>query len=197
MLFVYAMLIMAILGTVVAAGWSVAPLLNIPAGVITAYLVVTGLTTVRPLPPGSSAARWLAVLPMLVAFGVGMMELTIGISGVVTGEMTNDLPAFPFFLFGTIGVLASAGDLRIMRSGPLAGMRRLTRHLWRMSFALFIAAMSFFFGQADELPEAIRIPALLALPVLAILVTLLYWLWRVRVRRSLRGLMVTKASEAT
>lgn len=197
MLFVYAMLAMATLGTVIAAGWSVAPLLNIPAGVITAYLVVTGLTTVRPLPPGSNAARWLAILPMLAAFGVGMMELTIGIRGVATGVMPDNFPAFPFFLFGTVGVLASAGDFRIMRNGPPAGARKLTRHLWRMSFALFIAAMSFFFGQADELPKAIRIPALLALPVLAILVTLLYWLWRVRVRRSLRGLMVTAATEPT
>ena len=57
-----------------------------------------------------------------------------------------------------------------------------------MTFALFIAAMSFFFGQADVFPRAMRIPALLALPVLAVLASLLYWLWRVRVRRSLRGM---------
>jgi hypothetical protein len=196
MLFVYAMLAMATLGTLIAAGWDVAPLLNVPAGLIAAYLVVTGLTTVRPLPPGSPAARGLAIGAMLLALGVGTIELTIGLSAAVTGSMPNDLPPFPFFLFGTIGVLAGAGDFRILRQGPLAGTRRLARHLWRMSFALLIAAMSFFFGQADELPQALRIPALLALPVLAVLVTLLYWLWRVRARRSLRGLVVTGTSEA-
>ena len=59
-----------------------------------------------------------------------------------------------------------------------------------MSFALFIAAMSFFIGQMKVMPKAMRIPGLLALPVLAVLVTLLYWLWRVRIRRSVRGMKV-------
>lgn len=58
-----------------------------------------------------------------------------------------------------------------------------------MSFALFIAALSFFLGQAKVIPKPIRIPGLLALPVLAVLVTMLYWLWRVRIRRSLRGIV--------
>jgi hypothetical protein len=57
-----------------------------------------------------------------------------------------------------------------------------------MSYALFVATMSFFIGQAKVIPPALRIPGLLALPVVAVLVTMLYWLWRVRVRRSLRGM---------
>jgi hypothetical protein len=57
-----------------------------------------------------------------------------------------------------------------------------------MSFALFIAPMSFFFGQADVFPEALRIMPLLALPVLSVLVTMLYWVWRLRVKRRVRGL---------
>ena len=86
------------------------------------------------------------------------------------------------------GVLASVGDVRMLRSGRLLGASRLARHLWRMSFALFIAALSFLAGQAKVIPEPIRIPALLALPVLAVLATMLYWLWRVRIRRTFRGI---------
>ncbi len=37
---------------------------------------------------------------------------------------------------------------------------------------------------------------LLALPVLAVLVTMFYWLWRVRVRRSFRGMVGVRASQA-
>jgi heme/copper-type cytochrome/quinol oxidase subunit 4 len=77
--------------------------------------------------------------------------------------------------------------MRILRSGNLRGSRRLVRHLWRMCFALFIATASFFLGQAKVFPQPIRIPALLALPVVAVLVTMLYWLWRVRTRRALRS----------
>ncbi|HYC58860.1 MAG TPA: hypothetical protein VEK79_04770 [Thermoanaerobaculia bacterium] len=86
-------------------------------------------------------------------------------------------------MFGAVGLLAAAGDFRLMRSGPLEGARRIARHLWRMTFALFIAALSFFIGQAKVLPEAIRIPGLLALPVLAVLIAMFYWLWRVRAKR--------------
>jgi hypothetical protein len=86
--------------------------------------------------------------------------------------------------------------VRVMLSGALTGASRLARHLWRMSFALFIAALSFFIGQAKVIPGPIRIPALLALPVLAVLVTMVYWLWRVRVGRAVRGLVGVRAPEA-
>ena len=78
----------------------------------------------------------------------------------------------------------------------LRGARRLARHLWRMCFALFIAAASFFLGQADEFPEPLRIPALLALPVLAVLLAMLYWLWRVRIRRTYRGMLGVRSHDA-
>ena len=78
-------------------------------------------------------------------------------------------------MFGVVGLVASALDLRMIRSRGLHGASRLARHLWRMCFALFIAALSFFLGQSDEFPEPLRIPALLMLPELAVLVAMLYW----------------------
>src|SRR5678815_1942852 len=93
---------------------------------------------------------------------------------------------FGFFLFGTVGTLAGASDIRILRSGPLKGASRIARHLWRMTFALFIAALSFFIGQAKVIPKPIRITPLLMTPVLVVLVTMLYWLWRVRIRKGWR-----------
>jgi hypothetical protein len=39
------------------------------------------------------------------------------------------------------------------------------------------------------IPKPLRIPALLAAPVLLIFVAMFYWLWRVRIRRSLRGIV--------
>jgi hypothetical protein len=56
--------------------------------------------------------------------------------------------------------------------------------------------LSFFIGQAQVFPRPIRIMPMLALPVLAVLLTMLYWLWRVRVRRSLRGIVTARAPEA-
>ena len=47
------MIVTALLGTSIAAVSGVAPAVNIPTGVLTAYLVCTALMTVRPLTPRS------------------------------------------------------------------------------------------------------------------------------------------------
>ena len=193
MLFVYVMLTTAVFGIVIAAGRGVVPAVNIPAGLLTSYLVITALTTVRPPAAGS---RWLDPGLVLVALAVGLTSLTFGFEALASGGTRNGMPAFPFFLFGVVGLLASVGDVRMIRSGALRGAPRLARHLWRMSFALFIAALSFFIGQAKVIPKPIRISGLLALPVLAVLVTMFYWLWRVRVRRSFRGIVGVSPQEA-
>ena len=194
MVFVTAMLTMTVFGMVLAAArggaWAG---VNFRAALLTAYLVVTARATVRPRDAGS---RWLDAGGMLVALTVGLVSLTFGLEAVASGGNRNGVPAFPFFLFGVVGLLGAVGDLRMIRSGSLRGAQRIARHLWRMSFALLIAAMSFFFGQAKVIPKPIRIMPLLALPVLAVLVTMLYWLWRVRVRRSLRGIVAVRAEAA-
>ena len=96
------------------------------------------------------------------------------------------MPAFPFAMFAAIGALGVAGDVRALRAGPPRGAPRLARHLWRMCVALFIAAISFSVQAARMLPERARVPGVTALPVLVVLVTMFYWLWRVRRRRGAR-----------
>lgn len=176
MVFVYTMLTMALAGFAIAIGRNVAPAINVPASLLTAYLVVTGLLTVRS---GMHSRRFI-IGGMLVALGVGVVNLRFAFEALENGGTRDGMPAFPFLMFGVVGVLAAGGDFRMLRSGALDGTARLARHLWRMCFALFIAALSFFLGQARVIPEPIRIPALLALPVLAVLLTMFYWMWRVR-----------------
>ncbi|HSJ08505.1 MAG TPA: hypothetical protein VK928_01295 [Longimicrobiales bacterium] len=190
--FVGAMLVMCFFGTLMAAVQPVWPSVNVPAGVLTAYLVTTALLAVRPV----RAARWLDVGLMTVALAVGITMLVFAAQAVAAGGTRNGIPAFPFVLFGVVGTLAGVLDLRMLRAGGVRGPARLTRHLWRMSFALFIAAMSFFLGQADEFPAWLRIPALLAVPVVTVPGVMLYWLWRVRMRRSFRGVIRVGISEA-
>ena len=186
-LFVYAMIGMCAGGLTLALSrvgpWSV---VNSSAALMTAYLVITSLTTVRSPTPGTPLARWLPVMALALAVAVSVTDLALGVDAVGRGGRRNGVPAFPFFLFGIVGTLASIGDVRVLRAGALNGAARLARHLWRMTFALFIATMSFFIGQAKVFPKPMRIPALLALPVLAVLASLLYWMWRVRIRRSFR-----------
>jgi hypothetical protein len=132
---------------------------------------------------------------MLVALGVGVTDLTFAFEAVTNGGQRNGMPAFPFVMFGVIGIVAGVGDLRVMQSGALQGASRLARHLWRMCFALFIATLSFSVQAAKMIPRPVRFPALIGLPMLVVLVTMLYWLWRVRIRRSLRGTVAVSAPE--
>ena len=190
MVFVASMLAMTAFGFVLAILHGTWAVINIAAAIVTAYLTVTALTTVRPATAGS---RRLELGAMLVGLAVGGTMLTFGLEAIARGGSRDGIPAFPFFLFGLLGLFGGIGDLRRMRSPAPRGPVRITRHLWRMSFALFIAAMSFFIGQANVIPKPVRILPLLALPVVAVLVTMLYWLWRVRVRRSTRGIAGPRA----
>jgi uncharacterized membrane protein len=181
LVFVYAMLTMAMGGMVVAVGNNAAPYINVPAALLTSYLVVTSLTTVRPL-ASASGGRWLDIAGLIVAAGLGIYCLTLGAQSLAAGGRRAGL-AFPMFLFATAALPGAVGDLRMIRAGgakTLKGARRLTRHLWRMTFALLIAALSFFIGQADVIPQPIRIRPLLEMPLHAVLDTLLNSICRVR-----------------
>jgi len=193
MLFVYAMLTMSLGGFAIAVVKDVAPAVNIPASLLTSYLVVTALTTVRP---AADQRRWLAIGAALVALAVGATMVGFGAEAIANGGRRNGMPAFPFFLFGAIGLLGTTGDLRVMRSGPLVGAPRLARHLWRMCTALFIAALSFSVQAAKLVPKSARMPGMFALPVLAVLATMFYWLWRVRRTRALRAIVLRAAAQA-
>ena len=191
MLFVYVMLTMCIAGLAMALGRNVAPSVNVPAALITAYLVITSLATVKP---PSRGGRWLLLGGMAVVLAVVIADAVFAVQAV-NGHAPDGMPAFPFFMFGIIGLLGLVGDARVLVAEPLRGAPRLARHLWRMCMALFIASLSFFIGQADEFPEALRIMPLLASPILIVLSTMVYWLWRVSIKRSLRGVVERAASQ--
>ena len=89
------------------------------------------------------------------------------------------------FILAAVLLLAAAGDVRIMRFGVPRGGPRLARHLWRMCFALFIAAGSFFSLRervAQILPEPFTTGPMRALPIVLLFAAMFYWLWRVRGR---------------
>ena len=185
-IFAYAMLVMSLSGAVIAVGRAGAAI-NIPAGLVTAYLVITALATVRPPSPGSQRLDRAA---MVAAFAIGAGSLLVAITGGARGGM-----AFPLVLFGVVALFAGEGDRRMIRVGRLDGASRIRRHLWRMCAALFIAAGSFFLGPAGRIPEPLRIPALRLIP-LAVLVTMAWWLWRYRRKRIPRNVIGVSAPEA-
>jgi hypothetical protein len=185
LLFVYAMLIMGFSGSILALRISLTNA-NVLGGFMSAYFVVTALTTVRPVSPWTRRLNWAA---LVVAIALSLIDIGIGFKAFASPDHTlAGVPFFMSFFMALILTLAASGDIRLMRLGALRAGPRLSRHLWRMCFALFIAAGSFFSIRervAKILPEPFTTPMMRALPILLVFVAMFYWMWRVRGRRML------------
>jgi uncharacterized membrane protein len=157
--------------------------INVFAGVLTFYLVATAWLTVRRKEHETGRLEYAL---LFVALGAGITGWTLGL------RATEHAYAMSYRVFGSIALLFATGDIRMLVRRGVSGARRLTRHLWRMGFALFIAAGSFFLGTAGDpvmrrsglrarlfTPE-IRATHLPQLPVLLIVALTVFWLFRVR-----------------
>lgn len=157
-----------------------------------AYLMITAVASVRDPVPGS---RWRQGAGAAFALAACALYLAAGLEAVALGGARDGVFAPVLFIFALVALLAAVGDWRVIRNGPLTGGRRLARHLWRMCYSFYVATGSFFLGQADELPEMLRLWPLLFLLAFLPLLAMAYWLWRVR-RRSLSGAIFRLAADA-
>jgi hypothetical protein len=145
-------------------------------GIMVCYFVVTAWTTARRrdgrpgwIEKGACAAAFL--LAALLAWGAA------------TGATT---PAGPGPIFAIAGMCLLAGllDLKaILRT--LSPVQRISRHLWRMCFAFFIATGSFFLGQQDVLPRFVRGSPILFVLAFAPFAVMTFWLVRLRFGKAL------------
>ena len=146
-------------------------------GIFTCYFVATAWMTARRRDGTSGKFE---IIACAVAFGAaGLMAL-----GGVMGAMT---PAGrgPIFVLALLCLLAGALDLNVILRARLTHAQRISRHLWRMCVAFFIATGSFVLGQQDVMPEAVRGSPVLFVLAFAPFALMLFWLVRVRVARTI------------
>ena len=186
LVFAVAMCVMASMAVVISLWPPINPG-NVLQSMLTMYLIGTAILAVRAR---TETSRRIEIGALGVAASIALTHLTLGIVTLnsATGHIGGYTPPM-FFVFGSIALASAVGDVRVLRARELRGAARLVRHLWRMCFALFIGTGSFFLGQADEFPVWLRIWPLLTLLGLFPLIAMLYWVWRVRLRRSLRGVV--------
>ncbi len=174
--FFVAMLFMSGVGAIMAAYLPNRP--TVLVGVLTFYLVATAWMTVRR-EEGRVGRFEVAALAVVVV--VAALNLLAGLLALQSPKGAMDqIPYQMIFVFGGVATLAAITDLRVIRRGGVAGAPRIARHLWRMCAALLIATSSFFFGQQKVLPEALHGSPVLFIPSLVVLVSLVFWLFRVR-----------------
>ncbi len=154
---------------------------NILGGTLTFYLVATAWATARRR--GETAVPgildWGA---FLVIATVAAVEVTCGIEAALSPTgLKYDYPPGPYFMMGTVAVLAAIGDIRMLMRRGIAGTQRIARHLWRMCFALFIAAGSIFLARPHLFPAFMRKTGTLYVLSFLPLILMIFWLIRVRV----------------
>jgi hypothetical protein len=151
---------------------------NITGGIFAAYLAATGWMTVRR--KEASTGQFEKIAAVVIA-SVAATDLIWGMQASLSPFGKLDGYAAPFYyVFAAIAALFGAMDFKVILQGGISGAARIARHLWRMCFALFFAAGSFFIGQQKVMPAWLHgSPILLALG-LAPLGFLVFWLLRVR-----------------
>ena len=191
--FVYAMIAMGLLGAIVAMVEGKASSVN--SGLTAAYFVVTAIMTVRP---PTATTRRMTAIAMSVILVMSILGAAAAIQTLAAGKRSlNGVPVAVLSAFAIIDFLCARSDWRVLREG-IQGSRRIARHLWRMCFSLFIATGSFFIGQAHVIPKPIRMWSILLPLAFLPLVAMAYWIWKIRVRQQLKGLVVSSpiAAEA-
>ncbi|MGZ8284756.1 MAG: hypothetical protein ACXW27_06960 [Allosphingosinicella sp.] len=148
-------------------------------GIMVCYFVLTAWMTARRR---EGQAGWIEKIACAAALGTAAVMAWGGFTGATT-------PAGPGPVFALAGVclLAGIGDLKAIQR-KLSPVQRLSRHLWRMCFAFFIATGSFFLGQQDALPGAVRGSPFLFVPAFAPFAVMLFWLVRLRFAKAVGGL---------
>jgi hypothetical protein len=174
---------------------------NIGGGILTFYLIGTAWLTARRKDGETSRLDWVALLIPLVNGILGWMA---GVDALrsATGSKYG-VPAGMHLFLGTVMLLAAAGDVRMLLRGGVAGVKRISRHLWRMCFGLFIAAGSFFFGGSNRplrllstvglgkyLSPALFNTTLYLVLTLLPLILMIFWLVRVRFTSTYRKIEI-------
>lgn len=164
---------------------------NVGGGIMTFYLIGTAWLTARRADGETSKLDWVA---FLIPLTLGILTWMSGISIVRSGASSKDgVPVGMTFFMGTVTLLAAAGDVRMLISRGVLGAKRISRHLWRMCFGLFIASGSFFLGPSNRplrllssvgigqhLPSALFSTGVYLVLTILPLVLLIFWLMRVR-----------------
>lgn len=161
---------------------------NVFGGLLTFYLITTAWLSGKQRDEGPGIFDW-GALAMALAIGTSLFTLGVRVmNGQAEGQA--GVPIGMYFFMGSIPLLAAVGDVRVLARGGISGRPRLVRHLWRMCFGLFIATGSFFLGQQQVFPAALRKQYILAPLAILPLALLIYWVVRMKFTARWRSLIV-------
>jgi hypothetical protein len=150
---------------------------NILGGTLTFYLVATAWMTARRREGKPGIFDWGA---LLIVVAVAACQLTFGLEAALSQTgLRFGFPPWPYFFMGSVATLAVTGDIRMLVRGGISGAQRIARHLWRMCFALFIAAASIFLARQQIFPAVLQKTGALFFLSFLPLILMIFWMFRV------------------
>ncbi len=150
---------------------------SIISGILAFYLVTTSWMTVGREENETGIFEIAAMLGIVGLSGYAFE--TAQAAGQLPEGTIRGFPASFYYFQGGLGLLGGALDLNMIARKGLSGVKRISRHLWRMMLALVIAIGSLV-GQERIIPDMLRSPYILIPPVLITLALLFFWIIRVR-----------------
>lgn len=175
--FTCAMILLGFTG--IALAQQVPMAISAVAGAVIIHLVITGSLAARAMP---GAWQMIDTAAPIVSLAIGLSSLAFaweaweGVDGLKDG-----FTATPYGFFGALMLVVAALDLKHRLDADTTIVARRCRHIWRMSLALFIATGSLFTGSgATVFPAWLQASGLLSVPEPLILLTMIYWLIRLR-----------------
>ena len=159
------------------------------AGLFVCYFVATSWVTARRR---DGRTGWFEMTACAIALAVAAATAWGGLTGSTTPAGRG-----PVFFLAGLCLLAGLLDLNAMRLRRLSPVQRIARHLWRMCFAFFIATGSFFLGQQQIMPPALRGSPILFVLAFAPFALMAFWLVRVRLASWRRTGMPAALNAAT
>jgi hypothetical protein len=167
---------------------------NVLGGTLTFYLVGTAWMTAKRHEAKTSMFDWGG---LLVVGALAAVEVILGLAAAMSPTgLKYDYPPGPYFFMGSVAVLATMGDIRMLLHGGISGTQRIARHLWRMCFALFIAAASIFTARQQLFPDLLRKTGILLLLSFLPLMLMIFWLVRVRFANAYKRMSIPTSGDA-
>jgi hypothetical protein len=167
---------------------------NILGGTLTFYLVATAWRTARRKDGTPGIFDWSA---LAVILAVAACQVTFGLEAAMSPTgMKYGYPPGPYFFIGSVAVLAVTGDIRMLVRGGISGAQRIARHLWRMCFALFIAAASIFLARQQVFPVILQKTGVLIFLSFLPLILLIFWMFRVLLTKAYKKAAALPAADA-
>lgn len=148
------------------------------AGIFVCYFALTSWVTARRR---DGATGKFEIFACAVALSFAAATAWGGLTGSTTPAGRG-----PVFLLAGLILLAGLLDLNAVLRRRLSPVQRISRHLWRMCAAFFIATGSFFLGQQGAMPQMVRGTPIMFVLAFAPFGVMAFWLVRVRLAKRFR-----------